>query len=105
MPYDLHCLHTPSQDRFAGFCERLWVLLGLDFGQGFAPHPTPFLCLAKEKGEKKGDPGATPYACGFGCPALLESQGRHGMARRLRRRLAVADCPLTFCDARRATRG
>ena len=27
------------------------------------------------------------------------------MARRLRRRLAVADCPLTSCDARRATRG
>ena len=77
----------------------------LDFGRGFAPHPTPFLCLAKEKGEKKGDPGGAPYACGCGCPVLLESQGRHGMARRLRRRLAVADGPLTFCDARRTTRG
>ena len=76
-------------------------MLGVDFGRGFAPHPTPFLCLAKEKGEKKGDPGAAP----FGFPVLLESQGRHGMARRLRRRLAVADSSLTFCDARRATRG
>ena len=74
-------------------------------GRGFPPHPTPFLCLAKEKGEKKGDPGAAPYACGFGYPALLESQGRPGMARRLRRRLAVAEISLTFCDARRATRG
>ena len=72
---------------------------GVDFGRGFPPHPTPFLCFAKEKGEKKGDPGVAVS------PVLLESQGRHGMARRLRRRLAVADGPLTFCDARRATRG
>ena len=78
---------------------------GFYFGREFVPRPTYFLCFAKEKGEKKSDPGATPYACGFGCPALLESQGRHGMARRLRRRLAVADSSLTFCDARRATRG
>ena len=80
-------------------------LLGLDFGRDFIPHPTPFLCLAKEKGEKKGDPGVAPYAYGFGYLALLESQGRHGMARRLRRRLAVAETSLIFCDARRATRG
>ena len=38
--------------------------LGLDFGQGFAPHPTPFLCLAKEKGEKKGDPGVAVSPAG-----------------------------------------
>ena len=76
-------------------------MLGVDFGRGFAPHPTPFLCLAKEKGEKKGDPGAAP----FGFPALLESQGRPGMARRLCRRLAGPETSLTFCDARRVTRG
>ena len=74
-------------------------VLGVNFGRGFPPHPTPFLCLAKEKGGKNGDPGVAVS------PVLLESQGRPGMARRLRRRLAGPDTSLTSCDARRDTRG
>ncbi len=80
------------------------ALLAADFGQGFAPHPTLFLCLAKEIGERKAT-RASRSALRADCPVLLESQGRPGMARRLRRRLAGPETSLTFCDARRATRG
>ena len=69
--------------------------------------PTDFLCFAKESQQRKATPGHAPVRRlrRRWSLALLESQGRHGMARRLRRRLAVADGPLTFCDARRTTRG
>jgi hypothetical protein len=80
------------------------ALLAADFGQGFAPHPTLFLCLAKEIGERKAT-RASRSALRADSPVLLESQGRPGMARRLRRRLAGPETSLTFCDARRATRG
>ena len=53
------------------------------FWGGLRPHPTPFLCLAKEKGEK-GDQAAPVPAAGFLC--FSKVRGRHGMARRLRRR-------------------
>ena len=78
---------------------------GPDFGQGFAPHPTPFLCLAKEKGEKKGNPGRAPYACGSGSPALLENRGRPELAPATPSlRTCGADFPPVFCDARHALR-
>ena len=69
---------------------------------GASPRTRPlFFVSPKKRGEKNGDPGVAP----FGRPALLESQGRPGMARRLYRRLAGPETSLTFCDARRVTRG
>ena len=80
---------------------------GTDFKREFVPQPTDFLCFAKESQQRKATPGRTPVRRlrRRWSLALLESQGRHGMARRLRRRLAVTDSPLTFCDAQRALRG
>ena len=68
--------------------------------------PTDFLCFAKESQQRKATPGRPPVRRLWRrwSLALLESQGRHGMARRLHRRLTVTDTPLTFCDAQRATR-
>ena len=68
--------------------------------------PTDFLCFAKESQQRKATPGRPPVRRlrRRWSLALLENRGRPGMARRLRRRLAGPDCPLTFCDARRATR-
>ena len=78
-----------------------------DLRREFVSHPTDFLCFAKESQQRKATPGRAPVRRLWrrGSLALLESQGRHGMARRLRRRLAVAEIPLTFCDAQRALRG
>ena len=51
-------------------------LLAADFGQGFAPHPTLFLCLAKEIGERKATRDARPsVACGDGGPLRFSKTG------------------------------
>ena len=67
--------------------------------------PTDFLCFAKESQQKRR-PGRRPSAaCGDGGPRFSKVRAATEMARRLRRRLAVTDSPLTFCDAQRALRG
>ena len=69
--------------------------------------PTDFLCFAKESQQRKATPGRPPVRRlrRRWSLALLASQGRPGMARRLRRRLAGPDCPPVFCDAQRALWG
>ena len=69
--------------------------------------PTDFLCFAKESQQRKATPGRPPVRRlrRRWSLALLENRGRHGMARRLRRRLAVAESSPVFCDAQRALWG
>src|SRR5574343_202006 len=69
---------------------------------GGSPGARPLFFVSPKKRGKRKATRAARSALRADCPVLLESQGRHGMARRLRRRLAVAESSLTFCDARRA---
>ena len=59
-------------------------LLAADFGQGFAPHPTLFLCLAKEIGERKATRASRPTPAASGAlrfsPARAATEWRVGCA-------------------------
>ena len=81
---------------------------GLILGGSSPRMSTYFLCFAKESRQRKATPGRPPVRRlrRRWSLALLENRGRHGMARRRRRRLAVADGgPPVFCDAQRALWG
>src|SRR5574343_320238 len=65
--------------RFTNVPDNVALMRGFDVGRGFAPHPTPFLCLAKEKGEKKGDPGHASVPTGrVPCASRKSGPSRNG---------------------------
>ena len=84
--------------------EKVALHAGLILG-GASPRTRPLFFVSPKKRGKRKATRVARSALRADCPVLLESQGRPGMARRLRRRLAVAESPPVFCDAQRALMG